>query len=161
MRAIFSMLLALALTAPAQAADDPTVWLGQVYDLYHRAERQLDLLKDSSEGVAARHASRRFAAQIKRDVDCEVKSHEICALDWDFIVNGQAWELSNVKVGALQASGDRASVLATFNNLKSANRNVFEFVSEDGAWKLDDVVSGQDGRAPIRISRVLRDFKFY
>ena len=98
---------------------------------------------------------------LRRDLACEAQSHEICAIDWDFIVNGQDWELSKVQVGALQASGDRASLTVTFGNLKSTNRNVYEFVREDGGWKLDDVVSGQSGRAPIRISTVLRDFKSY
>jgi hypothetical protein len=98
---------------------------------------------------------------LRRDVDCAVKSHEICALDWDFIVDGQAWELSHVQVGALQVSGARASVTVTFDNMKSAHRNVYEFVREDGAWKLDDVETGQRGKPANRISKVLRDFKLY
>jgi hypothetical protein len=163
MRAYFwtAAILALASGAAPATEPEPTVWLRALYDFYHRAEKRPDPTPPSAEDTAALHASRRFAALLKRDLACENKSHEICAIDWDFIVNGQAWELSHVQVGPLQASGDRATVTATFVNMKSTNRNVYEFVSEDGAWKLDDVVSNQSGRAPIRISKILRDFKFY
>jgi hypothetical protein len=161
MRAAYLVPL-LVFASPASAqTDDPAIWLRQTYEAYHRAETDPDLVKDSAETLAARHASRAFAALFKRDLDCENRSHEICAIDWDFIVNGQAWELSHVNVGALQVHGARATLAVTFGNMKSNNRNVYEFVREDGAWKLDDVVSGQSGRAPIRISKVLRDFKFY
>jgi len=155
------LIAALAGPLPARAADDPAVWLAQLYAQYHRAEKQVDLLKVSAEEALVPRASRAFAAMLKRDIACEVKSHEICAIDWDFVVNGQAWELSQVKVGALQAAGQRATVTVKFVNLKSTNSNDYEFVREDGAWKLNDVVSGQSGRAPIRISKILRDFKLY
>ena len=160
MRASILVLLAFVPSTRAQPPDDPALWLRQTYDLYARAEKNADLLKDSAETLAERRASRRFKALLDRDLACETKTHEICAIDWDFIVNGQDWALSHVEVGPLQASGPRGIVTVTFVNMKSTNRNVYEFVREDGGWRLDDIVSGQSGQAPTRISKVLRDFKF-
>jgi hypothetical protein len=154
-------LLASAFATPGSAAEfDPQSWLRQIYESFVIAQKSGTIPNDSSEDVVAAHASRRFKALLKRDVACEAKG-QICAFDWDYFINGQAWELSNVQVGPLQRTGERGSVTATFRNFKSTNRNVYEFVREDGAWRLDDVVSGQSGRAPIRVSKVLRDFKFY
>ena len=162
MRASILVLLAFVCPARAQPPDDPALWLRQTYELYARAEKNPDLLKDSAETLAERRASRRFKALLDRDLACEIKTHEICAIDWDFIVNGQDWALSHVEVGPLQASGPRGIVTVTFVNMKSTNRNVYEFVREDGAWKLDDVVTGQRGRPQMSVSiaRLLRDYKF-
>ena len=148
-------------SAPAQTAADPSDWLRQVYDLYHRAEKNAAALKESSVTLVEKRASRAFAALLKRDEACERKSHEICALDWDFIVDGQDWELSQVKVGPLVAAGDRGSVAVSFRNFKSADVNVYHLVREDGAWKVDDVETRQAGVGTTSIARLLRDYKHY
>jgi hypothetical protein len=152
--------LPVALGATA-AEPDPSVWLRQTYDLYHRAEKDTALLKTSAPETLAPRASRALAALFKRERNCVEKSHEICALDWDFIVNGQDWELSGVKVGPLQASGDKATVTVTFQNMKHANTNIYAFVREDGAWKLDDVETHDSERRTTRISKLLKDYKSY
>ena len=148
--------------APAPAAPDPADWLRALYERYHRAEKDDKLAPDSAETVAAAHASRAFKALLQRDLACEDKSHLICALDWDFFIDGQAWELKNVVVGPLQVSGAQASVTVSFENLKAIDRNLYKFVREDGAWKLDDVVTGQRGRPQMSVSiaKLLRDYKF-
>jgi hypothetical protein len=85
-RTTTALALLMATGVARASPPDPSVWLRGVYDNYHRSEKQ----PGSAEETVAPHASRRFAAMLRRDVDCAVKSHEICALDWDFIVNGQA-----------------------------------------------------------------------
>lgn len=138
----------------------PSVWLGQIYDLYHRAEKDSNLVT-SAEDLIGKRASRALAALFKRDQDCFRKSNQICAIDWDFIIDGQDWELSHVKVGPLVVAGERATVTVSFNNLKSSSANVYRFVREGGDWKVDDIETRTAGEKPTRIAKVLRDYKDY
>lgn len=55
---------------------------------------------------------------------------EICALDWDFVIDGQAWKLSQVKIGATVGAGDKATVTVSFRNEGDACENVYFFVRE-------------------------------
>ena len=118
---------------------DPAVWLRQVYDLYHRAEKSRELDIPSSTELFAKRASKSLAALFKRNDDCEAEGKGVCALDWDFVIDGQDWTLSNVKVGPIVAAGDKATVTVTFRNFTTACVNVYDFVREDGDWKVDDI----------------------
>ena len=164
--------LAAALTAgltagaaPARAQvnlrePDPAVWLRQVYDLYHRAEKSPEMDIQSATELFAKRASKSLAALLKRDDDCTEKSKIICALDWDFVIDGQAWTLSNVKVGAAVVAGDKATVTVSFRNMATACVNVYFFVRENGQWKVDDIETRSGSDAPVRIAKLLRDFDY-
>jgi hypothetical protein len=152
-------LAVVALTAqgPAHAQvnpreADPAVWLRQVYDLYHRAEKTDALLPKSADELFQKRASRSLAALFKREQG---------ALDWDFVIDGQAWEISQVKVGAMQVAGDKATVTVSFVNLRTPCVNVYYFVREAGEWKVDDIETRPKGEKPIRIAKLLRDSKDY
>ena len=150
--------------APARAQvnarePDPAVWLRQIYALYHRAEKSSSNIPSSTE-LMGKRASKSLAALFKRDGDCEVKEGGICALDWDFIIDGQAWTLSNVKVDALVVAGDKATVTVTFRNFTTACANVYFFVREDGQWKVDEIETKSGAEAPVRIAKLLRDYSY-
>jgi hypothetical protein len=150
-------------SAPAQVnarEPDPTVWLHQVYDLYHRAEKSSALLKQSSTELVGKRASKSLAALLARDNACAVKAQGVCALDWDFFIDGQDWTLSNVKVGALVVAGDKATVTVTFRNFATACANVYFFVREDGQWKVDEIETKSGAEAPVRIAKLLRDYSY-
>ena len=156
----FSGLMLASLSVCAFAADfEPVAWLRQTYALYHRAEKDSALLKESAPDLIAPFASPALAALFKREADCVKKSQGICALDWDFIVNGQDWELGPVKVGPLQASGDKATVTVDFSNMKTPNTVVYYLVRIGGTWKIDDIEDRRKGDKPVRIGNVLREFK--
>jgi len=155
----------LGMGLAAEAAEvnpraEPSLWLGQIYDLYHRAENNLALLT-SAENILGRRASRALAALFKRDDDCNKKLKGVCAIDWDFIVNGQDWELAQVKVGPLRATGDKATVTVSFKSMKSSNANIYYFVREGGDWKLDDIETHDGERRTMHIAKILRDYKDY
>jgi hypothetical protein len=155
--------LAAAFAAKAAEVDpraEPSVWLGQIYDAYHRAEDKPDDI-GSAEEIIGKRASRALAALFKRDQDCVKTSNQICAIDWDFIINGQDWKISQVKVGPLQAAGDKATVTVTFKNMKSSNANIYHFVREGGDWKVDDIETHSAGQKTIRIAKWLKDYKDY
>jgi hypothetical protein len=166
MRAFARIVLALtALLAAAAEAQvnpreaDPAQWLRQVYALYQRAQTDHKLDSEASTALVERRASRALAALIKRDEECSRKNDEVCALDWDFVIDGQDWEISQVQVGATEVVGDRATVTVSFVNMKTPCVNVYYFVREDGAWKVDDIETRPQGEKPTRIARLLRDYK--
>jgi hypothetical protein len=138
---------------------DPAVWLRQVYDLYRLAEKSSALEKQASDDLIVKRASKSLAALFKRNRDCE-KANGICALDWDFVVDGQDDALSDVKVGSAAVAGDKATVTVTFRNFKEFNANVYFFVREDGQWKVDDIETTQGSQAPVRIAKLLRDYDY-
>ena len=156
--------LLAAAPAPAQINPreaDPAIWLRRIYDLYHRAEKNDALLPQSGVELVEQRASRAFGALLKRDEDCVKKSGRIYALDWDFFIDGQAWEISEVKVGATRVEGTRATVTVSFVNMKKPCVNVFSFVRENGVWKVDDIETRPKGEKPTRVAAMLRDFKDY
>jgi hypothetical protein len=165
MRRVLGAALALLAAGGAQAQvnphADPAVWLRQVYALYQRAQNNPALDSQVSDHVIVRRASRALAALFKRDDDCTRHFTQVCALDWDYVIDGQDWELSQVKVGALQAKGDRATVTVSFVNMKTPCVNIYYFVREDGDWKVDDIETRPKGEKPTRIAQMLRDFKDY
>lgn len=156
-----AFLLASGLGAARAEEADPAAWLRQVYAIYQHAQKDDALKSHASYKLVERRASRAFAALFKRNEDCEKKSHEICALDWDFVIDGQDWELSEVNVGSTRIAGDKATVTVSFKNVKTPCVNVYYFVRENGAWKVDDVETRPKGEKPTRIANMLRDFKDY
>ena len=155
----------MAGAAPARAQvnagePDPAVWLRQIYDLYHRAEKSRELNIPSSTELFAKRASKSLAALFKRNDACDAEGKGVCALDWDFVIDGQDWTLSNVKVGPIVAAGDKATVTVTFRNFKSACVNVYFFVREDGQWKVDDIETKNGSDAPVGIAKLLRDYDY-
>ncbi len=154
---------ALLIASGAARAEEvePAAWLRQVYAAYERAQNNDKLDSQVSYKLVARRASRSLAALFKRNADCEKKSSEICAIDWDFVIDGQDWELSKVNVGAAHIVGDKATVTVSFQNLKTPCVNVYYFVREGGDWKVDDIETRPKGEKPIRIAKMLRDFKDY
>lgn len=157
-------LFVAALSAPAYAQvnaneKDPSVWVKSIYDLYLRAEKNEKLMKQANYRLVVRRASKSLAALFRKNDECEKKEQGICALDWDFIINGQDYQLSDVSVGAAAIKGDKATVTATFKNMGGANRNIYHFVREAGVWKVEDVETRRGTVKPDRIAAILRDYK--
>lgn len=139
---------------------DPAVWLRQVYDLYQRAEKEPALENDANDRVIVHRASRSLAALFKKNDDCEAEQKGVCALDWDFVIDGQDDELSNVQVGDAVIANDKATVTVKFTNFTTACVNVYHFVREDGAWKVEDVETTQGSDAPVSIAKLLKDYDY-
>jgi hypothetical protein len=163
--ALIAGLVGLAGVAPAGAQvnmrePDPAVWLRQIYDLYHRAEKSPALLNQANDELVMKRASKSLAALFKKNRDCETKAKGICALDWDFIIDGQDYTLSDVKVGAPAVAGDKATVTVTFRNFDETDVNVYSFVREGGQWKVEDIETTQGSQAPVRISKLLTDYDY-
>jgi hypothetical protein len=138
---------------------DPVVWLKQVYDLYHRAQTNKRLENQATTALIEKRSSKALAALFKKDADCSKKEQGVCALDWDFVIDGQDYKISNVQVAPATITGDKATVVVTFVNMTSKCRNVYSFVKEDGSWKVDDIEAKSGDDAPVSIAAMIRDFK--
>jgi hypothetical protein len=68
---------------------------------------------------------------------------EVGCIEFDFWVNGQDYQLKNVRATSRPVAGhpDRTEVVATFLNLGTANEIHFDFQQIAGKWLLDDVHS--------------------
>jgi hypothetical protein len=151
--------------APARAQvnvrePDPVVWLREIYDLYLRAEKSPALQKQATIDLIVKRASKSFAALFRKNKACEARGQGVCALDWDFVIDGQDSQLSDITIGSAVIAGDKATVTATFKNFTDACVNTYYFVREDGQWKVDDVETKSGAEAPLRIAKMLRDYKY-
>jgi hypothetical protein len=72
-------------------------------------------------------------------------------------VDGQDWELKNLRVVAREVAGhpDQRLIIATFSNLGSAEEIHFDFQKAAGRWLLDDVHSLKRG-GKWTLSKILK-----
>lgn len=107
--------------------------------------------RETSEGDLAKirhYASRSLATAIDKENRCVERSHEICAIDWDVLVDAQDRDvLTDFKVDALARTGGRSvrACFKVFRNDKTPTCVSFSFIQENGAWKIDDVKDSGSG----------------
>jgi len=138
---------------------NPSAWLRQIYDLYKRSESNPALQEQASYRIIVKRASKSLTALFKKNDDCEAKGQGVCAIDWDFIMDGQDSALTNVRVGDAVVTGDKATVTVTFKNFNTTCINFYFFVREDGEWKVDDIKTKSGTDAPVWIAKQLRDYR--
>jgi len=138
---------------------DPSAWLKQVYDLYEKAQANSALDGKATTDLIEKRASKSLAALFRKDAACSKRTQGVCALDFDFVVDGQDYKLSNVDVGPTVSTGDKATVTVTFKNMDSDSRNVYTFVREGGQWKVDDVLFKSGADEPVSLAKMIKDYK--
>jgi len=76
--------------------------------------------------------------------DAWQRQHEdlVGSLDFDWWINAQDWQLSNVSVTETAQDENRRTEIARFNNVDRAEEIHFLFVRQGMRWYLDDVVQG-------------------
>jgi hypothetical protein len=138
---------------------DPATWLRQVYDAYVASDRPGATGSEASMALLEARASKSLAALFRQNDACEKKHPgEVCALDFDWVIDGQDSELRRVQVGATKVTGDKATVIVNFVNLREPCTNTYYFVREGGAWKLDDLQIKQGKQAPNGLAKQLRTY---
>ena len=137
--------LAASICAPAFGAtkiDDPVKFVRGVYEKPGTQQRL---------HTTGGHLQRRLAALFaleKRDAGDEVGT-----LDFVFRVNGQDWELSDVKVTGtpLSWAKDREVVVAKFKNMDHNEEIHFYFEKTKTGWRLDDARSVADQTVDVSL----------
>ncbi|MGL4324810.1 MAG: hypothetical protein ACRCTD_12305 [Beijerinckiaceae bacterium] len=156
------MTSAVQAQAPAHAVNprepDPAVWVQSIYDLYKRAEKDDTLLRHANYNLVQKRAARPLLLLFKKDEACMKKNGGgPCAFDADFIINGQDFELSDIKVSPAVINGDKATVTVHFKNFKADNTNRFYFVKQGDLWKVSDVTSQTGKDKPSKLTDMFRN----
>jgi hypothetical protein len=132
-RAFLIALFGIIALAPAKAGELEELVRGW-YRPYER-----DAATGSALELLRPHASKRLAALIDKEERCTAKTKEICNLDFDVIINGQDWELKNLRIEPAKLERDRASVAVRFTNIEAPQEIVYRFVRQSGRWRIDEV----------------------
>jgi hypothetical protein len=133
MARLLPILMFFLMLIPAQAAprpDDPLAMIKTIYKKFEAAapEPEQDI----------------YSRRLQRLIDADRKSTpdgDVGALDFDVFVNGNNWELANVRVELLSRDATRAQVRSTFESFKKPQEILFSFVREGGHWRIDEIQS--------------------
>ncbi len=75
-------------------------------------------------------------------------------VDADFFIQGQDFEIADLKVGNAAITGDKATLDAAFTNFKTPMKLTYSLAKSADGWRISDAKSGKDTlRAMLRQSR--------
>jgi hypothetical protein len=135
----FAVLNAVLFAAGAHAENTPIDVVKNFYAPYllsqeHKGEAPtqsaLDLMKP--------YASNQLKASIQKENDCLERTHELCSIDWDVIVDGQDWNITGLTITPVASDATHQTIRADFKNFDPVQITYY-FIREENDWKLDDV----------------------
>jgi len=112
---------------------DPVALLTAIYKTYTDIGPGEDGVPELS-GVY----SKRLQALIDKD-EKETPEGDVGRIDWDLFVDGQDWQLTELKIVPALKEATRAEVRATFNNFGEPRDILYTLVLENGHWRIDDI----------------------
>ncbi|MFJ5369502.1 DUF3828 domain-containing protein [Bosea sp. CER48] len=139
-----------ALAVSARAGDD--VPRGPVEDAYAITIRML-AAKGKAPPPAWRPPHRdklmsgSLAALFARDDLYQDESGDMGQIGADPFLNGQDGEIRKLSFDTIPVAAGKATVLANFRSFGKAVVVEFRMVSENGGWRIDDIVNQFDGKA--------------
>lgn len=138
MRALLLMVLIafVPMSAGAETVDGPAAAIAAIYKAYQNAP---------STGP---DVGKVYSARMQALIDADAKATpegEVGKIDWDVFVDGQDWEISELKITTVSEKGDQAQVSASFLNMGDPREMMFDLVREGGRWLVDDVQSLKPG----------------
>ena len=136
MRFVVLALLAVVLGAaspPAGVDGDPVALLTAIYKTYTDIGPGEDGVPELS-GVY----SKRLQALLDKD-EKETAEGDVGRIDWDLFVDGQDWQLTELKIVPALKEATRAEVRATFKNFGEPRDILYTLVLENGHWRIDDI----------------------
>jgi len=136
MRIVVLAFLAIALGAASPLAEvdgDPVALLTAIYKTY----TDIGPGEDGMPGLPGVY-SKRLQALIDKD-EKETPEGDVGRIDWDLFVDGQDWQLTELKIVPALKEATRAEVRATFNNFGEPRDILYTLVLENGHWRIDDI----------------------
>lgn len=136
MRIVVLVLLAIALGAASPLGDadsDPEALITAIYQTY----TDIAPGEDGTPNVEGVY-SERLQALIDKDQK-ETPEGEVGRMDWDPFVDGQDWQLTELKIAPVSKEATQAEVRATFKNFGEPRDLRYTLVLEDGHWRIDDI----------------------
>jgi len=135
-RFALALLATVAGALPAFAFDTPEALIKALYAPYSVPFDQFDWASYDESKLRSKALNDLFAKDA-----AETPEGDIGRLDFDPYVDGQDYQLTDLKIGTPAVSGDAASVEVTFHNFEQAEDMTYALVKEADGWKVDDVVS--------------------
>jgi hypothetical protein len=143
LRTIVTALAFAGLVPSAAFAQDAAATVRNIYAQYEN--------KNGVEGEGVKDILDKslYSARVDKLIDkitvaCK-DAQEICGPDVDFLIDGQDYLITKVKVKTLKSSDSAASVEARFLNTGVARKITFSMVKEGEAWVIDDLVVAKNG----------------
>lgn len=136
MRIVVLALLAIALGAASPLGDadsDPVALITAIYQTYADIAPGEDGTPDVQDVY-----SKRLQALIDKD-EKETPEGDVGRIDWDLFVDGQDWQLSELKIVPVSQEAVQAEVRATFKNFGEPRDILYTLVLENGHWRIDDI----------------------
>jgi hypothetical protein len=136
MRIVVLALLAIALGAASPLGDadsDPVALITAIYQTYTDIAPGEDGTPDVQDVY-----SKRLQALIDKD-EKETPEGDVGRIDWDLFVDGQDWQLSELKIVPVSQEAVQAEVRATFKNFGEPGDILYTLVLENGHWRIDDI----------------------
>ena len=146
-RFAFTLFALLAGIAPAIAYDTPKALLEALYTPYSKGT-DFDWGAWDETQFRTAHLNELFAAD-QKEADGEVGR-----IDFDPYIDGQDYQISDLKIGGAAISGGTAKVEVTFKNFDRAEDLMFTLIEETDGWKVDDVVSS-DADFPYSLKAIM------
>ena len=126
--------LAMALPALAASYETPKALLEALYSPYAKGD-DFDWSTWDESQFRSKHLNELY------DKDAKEANGDTGRLDFDSYIDGQDYQISDLKIGEPAVEGDSAKVEVTFKNFHTAEDLMFTLVKEADGWKVDDVVS--------------------
>ena len=147
---ILAAALAIALCPLASTADTPRQIVGALYAPYLRSDSPS--IPSGLELIGA-NATNSLTKAIKKHDECQQREQGICDFDFDIIVCGQDWQLSQLRLSVANGNSPNPVVRAQFDNMGRPEVVRYFFVREGEKWKIDEVIATcRDGE------KILPDF---
>ena len=130
--AVLGLVVAGVVPAWAESFDDPVALVEFAYAQY---------TADSLDGFDLRaHAAPDLQALFEAD-DASTPLGDVGALDFDPVINGQDFEISDVVVVVDELTDERALVTASFTNMQMQQELQYTLLMTDDGWKIGDIES--------------------
>jgi hypothetical protein len=136
MRIVVLVLLAIALGAASPLGDadsDPEALITAIYQTYTDIAPGEDGTPEVEDVYSAR-----LQALLDKDAK-ETPEGEVGRIDWDVFVDGQDWQLTELKIVPVSKEATQAEMRATFKNFGEPRDLLYSLVLEDGHWRIDDI----------------------
>lgn len=144
-----------AMTAQAEAqvgVEDPRAFVAEMFESY--GPESAGDLPDPSHSYSSRLRALFEAFRLWQSQQRDGAG----ALDFDWWVNGQDWEISNVWLVEFNLPGERRVIEAHWRNYGREDQSRFFFIRENGRWVLDEVINGSGrGGEGWRLTALLRE----
>ncbi|MGF6176926.1 DUF3828 domain-containing protein [Ensifer sp. 4252] len=75
------------------------------------------------------------------ETDAQKSQGEVGAIGFDPVINGQDWDIADLRVGEAEITGQSALVTVRFENFSAPVTLRYNLVNEEGNWQVDDIES--------------------